>query len=478
MSARVPDTALKALRRLFQAWCGQEAGHLQWLPAAGSNRRYARISSTSGSHLAIGTWNPNPRENKAFLYLSEHFHGKGIPVPAVYGADEAAQVYLQQDLGPKALYELLPAPGEDFDEALKTQYQHVLRELAALHVQGARDIDLEQLLTPRIFNAQGMLWDLQYFKYYYLKLFDIPFDEAALERDFERLCTWLGQEPATYLNLRDCQSRNILLPAGKPYFIDYQGARLGPAAYDVVSLLWQARARIPYPLREELREYYLTALLNEDPEADLDRIRKTWSGFVLLRCLQVLAVYGLRGRVEGKSHFLASIPPALDNLRYLLDHERPELPLPELWACLEAVLDTGSPLHTLRVHLQSFSYKKGLPQDASGHGGGHMFDCRAIDNPGRYETYKALSGLDAPVRQFLDEQADMQRFLRQTEQIVLLSVHNYLERRFEHLQVSYGCTGGQHRSVYAAERLAERLRQIPGVQVELEHREASAWRLC
>lgn len=475
MSARVPNAAVEALQQLFLTWSGQEASQLDWLPAAGSNRRYARLQTADEAHSAIGTWNPNQRENKAFLYLSKHLQEKGIAVPEIYGSNPEHEVYLQQDLGNTALFDLLPGLNEPFSDALMDRYRQVLQQLATLHVQGARDIELEFLLSPRIFDAQGMLWDLQYFKYYYLKLFDIPFDEAALERDFERLSTWLTQAPLVYLNLRDCQSRNIQVFQNRLYFIDYQGARLGPAAYDVVSLLWQARANIPNEVRTELSDYYLRVLQAEDPQADLEMIRQTWSGFGLLRCLQVLAVYGLRGRVEGKQHFLASIPLALKNLRYLLEHDRPQLPLPELWSCLESVLEKGSPLRQLRVHLISFSYKRGLPDNESGHGGGHLFDCRAIHNPGRYENYKSLSGLDAPVKEFLDNQADMQLFLKQTEQIVMLSVRNYLERQFEHLQVGFGCTGGQHRSVYAAEHLANRLRQIPGLEVILEHREQTHW---
>ena len=274
----------------------------------------------------------------------------------------------------------------------------------------------------------------------------------------------------------DCQSRNIMLKDGKVWFIDYQGGRKGALQYDLASLLYDGQADIPQAVREELFEFYLDELEKIIP-VDRYEFMRFFKGFVLIRIMQAMGAYGFRGFYEKKEHFLKSIPFALDNLEAILRKLDLPVELPELTKVLHLVTQSaflrsiGQKEHNLTVRITSFSYKKGLPADPSGNGGGFIFDCRAIHNPGKYTEYKILSGKDAPVIQFLEDKSEMPGFMKLVTSLVDQSVKKYIDRGFSYLAVSFGCTGGQHRSVYAAEKLAAHLKNNFPVNVVLTHRE-------
>ncbi|MCB0643096.1 MAG: phosphotransferase, partial [Phaeodactylibacter sp.] len=365
------------------------------------------------------------------------------------------------------------------------QYRQVVEALPRLQVLGGEGLDYSLCYPQGDFDARAMHWDMQYFKYYYLKLLDFPFDERALEADFESLSSWLATAGADHFMLRDCQSRNIFIKAGMPYFIDFQGGRLGPLQYDLVSLLWQAKANIPQQDREQLVACYLDSLeqlLTVDRKAFLE----FYYGFVLIRTLQVLGAYGLRGLVQQKAHFIQSIPLALANAAWLLEEGHVPAHLPALQQAVEMIVEQApkmdQPLSDgaekpLVVTVQSFSFKRGLPTDEKGHGGGFIFDCRSLHNPGRYEPYKKLTGRDPEVQAFLRERSQMPKFLDHVYGLVDEAVRNYLERNFESLTVNFGCTGGQHRSVFAADQLAQHLQETFNVKVQLHHieQERKGW---
>ncbi len=469
------------LSQLYNIWAGNEPEEVVPIfHASASHRRYYRLRGKGGT--VIGTEYDNVRENAAFLYLSRHFREKGLPVPGILAESSDHKAYLQEDLGGDSLYGRLEAAGFSFSEEIKNLYEQVVEQLAALQIRGHEGLDYTRCLSQHGFGKEEMLWDLAYFKYYFLKILDAPFDEYALEREFQALAGWLGEAQPRYFMHRDFQSRNILLPGDQPHFIDYQGGRLGPLQYDLVSLLWQAKANIPHPVRLELLNRYLdaaTALIALDRGAFIAH----YYGFVLLRSLQVLGAYGLRGLVEKKSHFLQSIPYALDNIRWVLEHGNLPFELRELKTALEhaaqklpqkapANAAAGHPLHVL---VQSFSYKKGIPADESGHGGGYVFDCRGIENPGRQEAYRPLTGRSPEVIAFLQQHSNMDSWLEHVFATVSETVGDYLTRGRERLSISFGCTGGQHRSVYAAEKTAAFLREKFGVEVEVRHTEDADW---
>ena len=466
------------LAHLFQAWAGQPVEQVLPLAPSGSPRIYYRLKA--GSHTAIGTHNADQAENKAFLSFSRHFKAKGLPVPNIYAENLSEHIYLQEDLGDERLYDRLPEPGQPFSESLTRLYKRVVEELARLQIQGGQGLDYSKCTPREAFDKQAMLWDFYAFKYQFLKLSGIAFDEQALEEDAHRLIDFLAGAGMEYFLFRDFQSRNIMLRDNQPYFIDYQGGRRGALQYDLASLLYQAKANIPEAVREELLHHYLDAA---EQYGTIDRAAfvRHYYGFVLLRTLQVLGAYGLRGLYERKPHFLQSIPYALQNLKSLLEENRADLQLPELRRLVGRLLEDerfaasakkAGAQSPLVVSIHSFSYKiGGIPPDPSGNGGGFVFDCRFLHNPGRYAPYKKLTGRDEGVINFLKHHSRMEEFLNDTFRIVDEAVENYIERGFTSLMVSFGCTGGQHRSVFAADALAEHLQEKYGVQVVLEHTE-------
>ncbi len=446
------------------------------LPHSGSYREYVRLGN--GDFTAIGTWNSDVKENKAFLSFSRHFHQEGIPVPEIFICSEDQTCYLQEDLGSTTLFDFLSTTRQQqgFSRTITEEYRKVLSVLPSIQVSAGRGIDYSVCYPRAAFDLQSMLWDLSYFKYYFLKLAKIPFDEQLLEDDFRRFTDYLLSAGSDYFMYRDFQSRNIMLREDKVWFIDYQGGRKGALQYDLASLLYDGKADMPQGVRDELFEFYLDELEKIIP-VDRYEFMRFFKGFVLIRIMQAMGAYGFRGFYEKKEHFLKSIPYALDNLDSILRKLDLPVELPELTKVLHEVASSpflrsiGQKEHTLTVRVTSFSYKKGLPADPSGNGGGFIFDCRAIHNPGKYLEYKTLTGKETPVQQFLEDKSEMPGFLTLVTSLVEQSVKKYIDRGFSHLSVSFGCTGGQHRSVYAAEKLAAQLKNNFPVNVVLIHRE-------
>lgn len=467
------------LNSLFQQVTGNNPTKTEPLTAAGSNRRYYRLQGDKISHIGvIGT---SREENEAFLYMANHFLQKGIRVPKVFAVSDDHMAYLQEDLGSTLLFDYI-AQGRNsgnFSEQEKQMLRKTMRQLAVLQVRGAEGFDYNVCYPQAAFNRRGILWDLNYFKYCFLKSTGLDFLEERLEDDFERLADILLLSPADTFMYRDFQSRNVMVAEGEPYFIDFQGGRRGPYYYDVASFLWQAKACFSPELRHELAEEYIDELSHYLP-VDRQKFYAELHHFVLFRTLQVLGAYGFRGYFERKTHFIESIPFAMANLRELLKQPHPQYPyLHEVLDRLQKMerFNRQADPHPLLVRVYSFSYKKGIPEDETGNGGGYVFDCRATHNPGRYDAYKRLTGLDQPVIDFLEKDGEILTFLRHCHALVDATIERYLERGFTDLQVSFGCTGGQHRSVYSAEKTAEHLHEKYGIDVKIIHREQAKTRL-
>ena len=437
----------------------------------GSNRVYTRVKDADGKTV-IRVDGTNRDENRAFIYMSRHFAALGLPVPKVLWVSEDEMSYTQEDLGDTLL----------FDSITPILLERAIRALAHIQIEGAKDFDWSVCFPVPTMDERSIRWDLNYFKYCFLKGTKIEFSEPKLEDDFDALVQKLTANANinTFL-YRDCQSRNIMIKGGQPYFIDFQGGRRGPTQYDVASLLWQAKANIAPALREQMIDAYLDELKRLQPDLDEHEWRTALPHFVLFRTLQVLGAYGYRGYFERKQHFLESIPNALRNLKEIftqnpiLQQEYPTLFLLSNQLSIPTVdrrsTDSQSQHEALVVTIYSFSFKRGIPVDESGNGGGYVFDCRSTHNPGKYEEYKHLTGLDQPVIDFLEQDGEILTFLESVDKLIDHHVERFLERGFTHLQVSFGCTGGQHRSVYCAEHLAKHLKEKYDVQIELNHRE-------
>ncbi|MEZ4883279.1 MAG: RNase adapter RapZ [Chitinophagales bacterium] len=471
------------LSQLFEQWASEKPTSIVALAPSGSPRKYYRLQSETKT--AIGTYGPNAKENHAFVTFSKHFKSKGLPVPNIYAVNVEQNMYLQEDLGGTALYNMLPENDAPFSNELLQLYRKSVAKLAELQVKGGEGLDYSVCYPRAAFDKQSILWDFNYFKYYFLNLCHFPFDEQALEDDINRFADYLLQEDHHYFMFRDFQSRNIMIREGEPFFIDYQGGRQGALQYDLASLLYQAKANIPHSIRQELLKHYLDVV---ETMVEVDRVKfeEYYYAYVLIRSIQVLGAYGFRGLIERKEHFLKSIPFALQNIRWILENVQFPVEMPKLLGALSSMVASNefAPFNRfkgvespLTVYIHSFSYKKGLPTDDSGNGGGFIFDCRFLHNPGRYEPYKKLTGRDESVIQFLQQRSNIAAFLDNVFQIVDEAVENYIERGFASLQVNFGCTGGQHRSVYSADQLAQHLKEKYGVKVELKHieQERKGW---
>lgn len=465
---------IEDLQHLYQTYTGVAAETITELPSSGSNRRYFRLTGTQN---LIGVYGTSIEENNAFLYMAAHFRKKGLPVPEVYCVSADKTCYLQEDLGDTLLFNAIEKGRTTsvFSEEEKELLRKTIRLLPAIQFAGADGFDFSHCYPQPEFNQRSILWDLNYFKYCFLKATGVEFREDLLEDDFEALCQTLikSMEPQPVFMYRDFQSRNIMVKDGEPYLIDFQGGRKGPLYYDVASFLWQAKANYPDSLRQELIDEYLEALRpykQIEKEVFLSHLRHV----VLFRTLQVLGAYGFRGYFEKKAHFIESIPFAIENLRQLLQEGFPEYPY--LCEVLQRMTElkqfaAARNRRNLTVTVMSFSYRKGIPADESGNGGGYVFDCRAVHNPGRYEQYKSLIGLDTPVIEFLEKDGEITEFLRHTDALVDAHVQRFLERGFSHLMICFGCTGGQHRSVYSAQHTAVHLHEKFKINVHLIHRE-------
>jgi len=465
---------------LFTRWSGETPGEIITLPPSGSDRKYFRIQYTKGT--VIGAYNPIEQENTAFLSFTHHFREKGLNVPAILAEDTENFVYLQEDLGDTTLFSLLPHTRDQvlFGREITLLYQNILDQLPLFQIHGAQGLDFSVCFPRHAFDRNSMMWDLNYFKYYFLKLAGILYDEQKLEDDFQTFCDYLLEADSNYFLYRDFQSRNIMIRNNQPWFIDYQGGRKGALQYDIASLLYDAKANIHPQQREELLDYYIGSV-KKHIQIDEQKFKDHFYGFVLIRIMQAMGAYGFRGFYEKKALFLQSIFYAKRNLLWLLENNKVPQSTPYLRHVLYEIIASPNlkkydkPSSGLKVSIRSFSYRKGLPLDESGNGGGFVFDCRSLPNPGREQQYKKLTGKDKPVIDYLENEPEVGDFIDITYSLVEKSVKTYLSRGFTHLLVCYGCTGGQHRSVYSAEKLAERLVRGYDVTIDLQHTEQLSW---
>jgi len=517
------------LKRLFEQHYRLPAEEAQPLQGqlGGSGRTIVRL--TGGNLSAIGILYSVCEENLAFVEFSRHFRRCGLPVPEIYEEDLSQGAYLEEDLGDTTLFEFLGA--NRADEAIAPQakeaYRKVVAVLPRFQVEAGRDLNYKVCYPRASFDRQSIAWDLNYFKYYFLRLAGIPFNEQALELDFSRLTKFLLGADHDYFLYRDFQSRNVMLREGQPFFLDYQGGRKGALQYDIASLLYDGKADLLPELRQELLGYYLDCLGNFI-QVDRDAFMEHYYAFVYVRILQALGAYGFRGFYERKAHFLQSVPYALKNLRWLADNVKLPIALPALMEALQAMsgseklvgvasqaAETGHSLgessekqtsgakapvddtglfvwvktptcqsrpdtnksdstiglaaKSLTVRIFSFSFHRQMPTDEMGNGGGFVFDARSLPNPGREERFRTMTGKDAEVIEYLNREESVHQYLASALSLVDESVSSYQRRGFKNLMVSFGCTGGQHRSVYLAEQLAKHLRAFAGVEVAIRH---------
>jgi aminoglycoside/choline kinase family phosphotransferase len=470
-------TLVDSIEKLYFDWKKNKPDSIDVLPQSGSERRYFRLNGNNES--VIGTYGANIKENEAFIYFSNHFKKKNLVVPAIYKISSDRQFYLQEDFGDESLLNRLESEG--FTEPVYSFFQKSLHELARLQILGDDGLDYSKCLTNQEFGKQAIMADLLYFKYYFLDALRKPYDKQKLIDDFEALSNYLTHTEYKYFMFRDFQSRNIMLTKDNGvHFIDYQGGMHGAPQYDVASMLWQARANLPETWKQRLLNDYLSSF-EQVAGRSIDRtaFKIQYNGYVLIRLLQVLGAYGFRGLFERKAQFLTSIPLALRNLKDFFTRESVGISVPEFKKVLDIcvadeIIEQFTPTQAteqtpLVVRICSFSYRGKFPSDESGNGGGFVFDCRGILNPGRVQEYKTLHGRDKAVKDFLEQQTRMQEFLNSVFDIVDITVEDYIKRGFESLMVSFGCTGGQHRSVYAADALARHLKNKFKVKIDLKH---------
>ena len=517
------------LKQLYKRWCGEEPAAIEQLAGAGSNRLYYRLTNPQGESV-IGVVGTSRDENHAFIYLAQHFTQRQLPVPEILAVDDDEMRYLQTDLGPVSLFDALKGgrdAGGRYNQQEKQLLIRTIRELPNIQFRGARGLDWKNCYPQPEFDVDNVLFDLNYFKYCFLKATDLDFHEMKLEANFRLLAKDLTSEQMDCFLYRDFQARNVMLKAspdggktgGDLFFIDFQGGRKGPLYYDLASFLWQASAKYSHRLRRELIKEYYDELKKYTEVPPVHHFANQLALFVLFRTLQVLGAYGFRGYFEHKQHFVDSIPPAIQNLREVLDFfcgngeagisENENMPYPYLMDVLQrltelpqfapkpqqpvvrsdgyktvekdiyeahpqdgpATFSKYDGKGPLVVRVFSFSYHKGIPADESGNGGGYVFDCRSTHNPGRYEPYKKITGLDEPVIRFLEDDGEILTFLESVYQLADHHVERYMQRGFTSLMFSFGCTGGQHRSVYCAQHLAEHIHEKYGVEVHICHRE-------
>ena len=512
---------MQQLTELFRKTYHAEPLCTKQIAKAGSNRVYVRLWLDE-CKTVVGVIGQSKAENDCFVYLSRHFEEKHLPVPHVIAVSEDGMRYLQTDLGSIALYDALKPSRENdyrYTEQDAALLEKTIRLLPHFQVLGNAGLDYTHCLHPEPFDKMTVFFDLNYFKYCFLKPLDHHFDERRLERDFERLAADIMEHSQIGFLYRDFQARNVMLADGKePCFIDFQGGFQGPLQYDLVSFLWQASSKFPDKLRKHLIDCYLDEL-RKLQDVDTEKFLLQLDYFILFRMLQVLGAYGLRGFFERKQYFLNSIPHALNNIQQLY---RRNPVMAEKYAYLSEVVDeivslprweqqqaeaqnhqyseliqqpsaqtqqpsakthqpsaqTHQPSVSkyenqgaLTVTVMSFSYKKGIPDDPSGNGGGYVFDCRSTHNPGRYEAYKNKTGLDSEVIDFLEKDGEILDFLSHVRPLCEHHVERFIKRGFTHLMICFGCTGGQHRSVYSAQHIAEHLHHKYNIRVRLVHRE-------
>ena len=478
-----PSIMQERLIRLYRDHFGDAPSAVLALAGDGSTRAYRRLLAADGLRV-VGVMGPDHEENRAFLSFTRSFLTVGLPVPALYAADEEAGVYLLEDLGDTTLFDALDeartSAGGGFPDSMVPVYREVIGWLPRFQVRGGEVVDYSVAYPREAFDRQSIQWDLNYFKYHFLKLAHVPFSEARLELDFETLIKFVLRAERDHFLYRDFQSRNVMLQDGGPRFIDYQGGRRGALAYDVASLLYDAKADLPSSLRGELLSHYMDALEGE-VHVDRQEFTELYRAYVLVRIMQALGAYGYRGFFERKPRFLRSVPFAARNIHQLLEEGLP-VEVPELDRVFRYIAAAWSgpeiaPEHTgLTLHLFSFSYRRGYPEAIDSHGGGFVFDCRSVPNPGREPEYQASTGGEPEVARFIESHAATEAFWSSVRDLTEAHISEYVRRGFESLTVSFGCTGGQHRSVYFVERMARYVERVhPAVRVRLHHREEPYW---
>jgi aminoglycoside/choline kinase family phosphotransferase len=462
------------LIELFEKWANEKSVSFNPLPLSGSMRRYFRIESKNKSALAV--YNPDKRENRAFIYLAKHFGKYELNVPKIYAQNLKENIYLIEDLGDQTLYSLISSTGNNLAATIHL-IKNALSQLPRFQISASRELDYSVCYPRAAFDKQSIMWDLNYFKYYFLKLTGINFDEQKIEEDFQTFSNELMNADKNYFMYRDFNARNIMVKDSGLYFIDFQGGRKGPLQYDLASFLYSSKLNLTEELRKDLFEHYISSLAPHK-KIDLRKFKKFYIDFALVRILQMLGAYGYRGYYEGKAHFLTSIPFAVKNLKSILYNKKINVKIPHLIECLTKIIqsdqfsgliETSAGTKRLKVRINSFSYRDKIPFDFTGNGGGFVFDCRSIPNPGRIEEYKTLTGKDESVKKYLDSQPEAQKFLKDSFDIVEQSVVNYINRGWTNLMVNYGCTGGQHRSVYCAESLSNFLKSKYDLEIVLNH---------
>lgn len=463
------------MEELFKTWAGEPCESIIQMSANGSNRLYYRL--VGKNKTCIATIGSDVRENEAFFFFANEMKKRGVKVPEVYAISEDRTTYLQEDLGNVTLYTWLTSRKTndvDVSESMLALYKKAIDRL--IYIQTAcRDIDFSKAYPRPKFDEQALLWDMNYFKYYFLKLFHIQFDEQLLEIDFRTFITYLLDDDCTYFMYRDFQSRNIMLVDDEMYFVDFQGARMGAAQYDLASLLYSSKSNVPDEMRKQLLDYYLVKRFGDSGnDADKEHFRNKFYGYVLARMMQAMGAYGYRGVIEKKEHFIKSIPFAVRNLRKVISTTKLPVEIPHLmsvWESICSMKEYAEDGEELTVSVFSFSYRKGIPFDKYGNGGGFVFDCRALPNPGQFDEYKTLNGRDKAVIDFFEEREETERFLNHVRGIVSEAVNSYIGKGYTRLMINFGCTGGRHRSVYCAEQIAQYLNDNFDCKVTLHHLE-------
>ena len=478
-------TTIDKIKELFASFSKDEITGIDKLPQAGSERHYYRIYTATKNFIA--TYGANIKENESFIYFTEHFIKKNLATPQLFCVNAEKDSYIQEDFGDASLLNKLEELG--YVPEVYNLYKTSLHQLALLQIKGDEGLNYEKCLTNTSFGKQAIMADLLYFKYYFLDALRRPYDKQKLIDDFEALSNYLSHTEYKFFMFRDFQSRNIMVKGnGDVGFIDYQGGMKGAPQYDVASLLWQAKANLPEDWKNYLLEDYINSFESIVEETvDRDVFKSQYNGYVLIRLLQVLGAYGFRGLFERKAHFLTSIPLALQNLKWFVSNQSIGIAVPEFKKVLELcisneVMQEFTPVQAtsetpLVVDVCSFSFiQQGYPKDETKNGGGFIFDMRGILNPGRFDEYKHLSGLDKPVKDFLEQQTKMPDFLNGVYSIIDVSVEDYIKRGFENLCINFGCTGGQHRSVFAAEAVARHLKNKFKVNINLNHTNKENWK--
>ncbi|MCU0367113.1 MAG: phosphotransferase [Bacteroidales bacterium] len=463
------------VERAFQKWSGTAPETITRLPRSGSDRIYFRLHSR-GEHV-IGAFNPGREENDAFVGFTNHFRSKGLSVPEIYVYYPDEKVYFLEDLGDTNLFTWLAQRSDEerFNEETEALFLNIASDLVRIQTEGIKGLDLALCYPHRSFDRQSIVWDLNYYKYMFLKLIAAPFNETRLERDFEALTLFLLEAGQEYFLFRDFQTANIMIRDGKPWYIDYQGGRLGAPQYDIASLIYDAKAYIPENIRRKTLERHLD-LFAAATGRSRSSLAKYSGAFTLVRLMQALGAFGYRGLHENKPTFTESIVPAVELMNDLLAGEQVEIDLPELKKASAAVPAQrkyrilAHYQNLLKINIESFSYVRGktLTYD---NGGGFVFDCRGLRNPATMPDLVDLTGNDHELAEFFGNDEEAIAFAGDCVSIIRNSLPMIRGKGVSEINIAFGCVGGRHRSVWCAGRVAAMLTAMPGVTVTLSHRE-------